>query len=98
MLMKTRLSKKASSLQVQYTMEQYKNNKNKGRPRIKRIRGNGDMPGDGGSKLGSKRKSVCCGRSTGSQDDIRKLIFLIGRQLGLHVIPFMSKRNKIYVL
>ena len=33
------------------------------------------MPGDGGAKLGSKRKAVCCGRSAGSQDDIREIDF-----------------------
>ena len=60
---------------LKYTMEHYKNNKKKGRPRTKRIRGSGDMPGDGGGKLGSQRKAVRCERSAGSQEYIKEIDF-----------------------
>ena len=58
---------------LKYTMEHYKNNKKKGRPRNTRIRGSGDMPGEGGGKLGSQRKAFRCGRSAGSQEDIKEI-------------------------
>ena len=55
---------------VGYSIDEYKLNKPRGRPRTKRIRGRGDLPGSGGGKISKQRKSVRSGRSAGSQDTL----------------------------
>ena len=55
---------------VGYSIDEYKFNKPRGRPRTKRIRERGDFPGSGGGKISKQRKSVRSGRSAGSQDTL----------------------------
>ena len=55
---------------VGYSIDEYKLNKPRGRPRTKRIRGRGDLPGSGGGRISKQRKTVRSGRSAGSQNTL----------------------------
>jgi hypothetical protein len=52
---------------VGFSIDEYTLNKPRGRPRTKRIRGGGDLPGSGVGRISKQRTTVRSGRSAGSQ-------------------------------
>ena len=58
---------------VGFSSDEYKSSKPNGRPRIKRNRGCGDLPGSGGRRISKQQKTVTAGRSAGSQDNLADL-------------------------
>ena len=55
---------------VGFSIDDYKLNKPRGRPRTKRIWGDDDFPGSGGGRISKQRKTVRSGRSAVSQNTL----------------------------